>query len=161
MCLRIILCALIYTNSPPCLFSDEILLQSWSHQNLWNSLVSNTIPMLVIHFNHLCRVYWWFMIDINYHKHKVKSRIQGEKCHTLRSRCARVWKKVNWNYTPFVDMISLYNLLFWNMVIFLIFFQCMSLHVLIIFFFCTWTFMCPYFLYTFCIAYVSSSKSYI
>ena len=26
---------------------------------------------------------------------KVKSRIQGEKCHTLRSRCACVWKKVN------------------------------------------------------------------
>ena len=26
---------------------------------------------------------------------KVKSRIQGEKYHTLRSRCACVWKKVN------------------------------------------------------------------
>ena len=26
---------------------------------------------------------------------KVKSRIQGEKCHTLRSRCACVWKKVD------------------------------------------------------------------
>ena len=24
---------------------------------------------------------------------KVKSRIQGEKCHTLRSRCSCVWKK--------------------------------------------------------------------
>ena len=26
---------------------------------------------------------------------KVKQRILGEKCHTLRSRCACVWKKVN------------------------------------------------------------------
>ena len=26
---------------------------------------------------------------------KVKQRIQGEKCHTLRSRCACVWKKVD------------------------------------------------------------------
>jgi hypothetical protein len=24
--------------------------------------------MLVIHFSHLCMVYWWFMIDINYHQ---------------------------------------------------------------------------------------------
>jgi hypothetical protein len=29
---------------------------------------------------------------------KVKMRIQWEKYHTLRSRCACVWKEVNYNY---------------------------------------------------------------
>ena len=47
------------------------------------------------------RFMWSFQVGVNNIAYlyciccKVKLRIQGEKCHTLRSRCACVWKKVN------------------------------------------------------------------
>jgi hypothetical protein len=42
-----------------------------------------------------------------------------ERSAILLDQDVHVCEKVNKNYTPFVDMISLYNLLFWNMAIFL------------------------------------------
>jgi len=62
---------------------------------------------------------------------KVKARFQGEKCHTLRSRCACVWNMVYEN-TPSFDMFSLSNLLFLRHGYH--FFLFMSIHVLTLFF---------------------------
>ena len=58
---------------------------------------SNVLPSFV--FSYFKKVYVELQVGINkiaYLYHiccKVESRIQGEKCHTLRSRCACVWKK--------------------------------------------------------------------
>ena len=35
-------------------------------ENSWNLSVKTPKSMLVIYFSHLCKVYWWFVMNVNY-----------------------------------------------------------------------------------------------
>ena len=58
----------LWRIGPPWQFSDEILLETQIHQNSWNLLVETPKFTLVIHFSHLCKLYWRFIINVNYHQ---------------------------------------------------------------------------------------------
>jgi hypothetical protein len=49
--------------------------------NSWNLLFKTPKSMLVIYFNHLCKVYWRFVMNVNYHQQTSSSESPS---HTTR-----------------------------------------------------------------------------